>query len=81
VPGTMIDRDYPGSRPRGGGSLHPATTHYSGTMCTVTMVVLVAMRSAMSSILMAKSCLKGSSTPAYKGAWRGHHGSSGAGTT
>jgi hypothetical protein len=26
--------DYPGSRPRGGGSLHPATTHYNGTMRT-----------------------------------------------
>jgi hypothetical protein len=34
VPGTVIDRDYPGSRPRGGGSLHPATTHYNDTMCT-----------------------------------------------
>jgi hypothetical protein len=44
------------------------------------MVVLVAMRSAMSSTLMAKSCLEGSSTPAYKGAWRGHHGGSGADT-
>jgi hypothetical protein len=30
----VIDRDYRGSRPRGGGSLHPATTHYNGTMCT-----------------------------------------------
>jgi hypothetical protein len=30
----MIDMDYPGSRPRGGGSLHPATTHYNVTMCT-----------------------------------------------
>jgi hypothetical protein len=34
VPGTVIDRDYPGSRTCGGGSLHPATTHYNGTMCT-----------------------------------------------
>jgi hypothetical protein len=34
VPGTVIGRDYLGSRPRGGGSLHPATTHYNGTMCT-----------------------------------------------
>jgi hypothetical protein len=34
VPGTVIDRDYPGSHPHGGGSLHPATTHYNGTMCT-----------------------------------------------
>jgi hypothetical protein len=25
VSGTVRDRDYPGSRPRGGGSLHPAT--------------------------------------------------------
>jgi hypothetical protein len=35
------------------------------------MVVLVAMRSVMSSTLMAKSCLEDSSTPAYKGAWSG----------
>jgi hypothetical protein len=34
VSGMVRDRDYPGSRPRGGGSLHPATTHYNGTMCT-----------------------------------------------
>jgi hypothetical protein len=34
VPGTVIDRDYPGSRPRGEGSLYPATTYYNGTMCT-----------------------------------------------
>jgi hypothetical protein len=31
-------------------------------------------------ILAISSCLKGSSTPAYKGAWRGHHGGSGADT-
>jgi hypothetical protein len=29
---------------------------------------------------MAKSCLKDSSTPAYKGAWRGHHDGTRAGT-
>jgi hypothetical protein len=34
VSGRVIDRDYPGSRPRSGGSLHPATTHYNGIMCT-----------------------------------------------
>jgi hypothetical protein len=30
---------------------------------------------------MTKLCLKGSSTPAYKGAWRGQHDGSGADTT
>jgi hypothetical protein len=34
VSGTVRDKDYPGSRPRGGGLLHPATTHYNGAMCT-----------------------------------------------
>jgi hypothetical protein len=84
VPETVRDRDYPGSRPRDGGSLHPATTHYNGTMCTgyngcvgryaIYYVFCYAID------LMAKSCLEGSSTPAYKGAWRGHHGGSGADT-
>jgi hypothetical protein len=27
---------------------------------------------------MSKSCLEGSSTPAYKGTWHGHHGGTGA---
>jgi hypothetical protein len=35
----------------------------------------------VSSALMAKSCLKGFSTPAYKGAWRGLHVGTGADTT
>jgi hypothetical protein len=30
---------------------------------------------------MSKLCLKGSSTPAYKGAWRGQHDGTGADTT
>jgi hypothetical protein len=77
VPDTVIDRDYPGSRPRGGGSLHPTTTHYNGIMCTGYNGCVG--RYAIWYVL-AISCFEGSSTPAYKGAWRGHHGGSGADT-
>jgi hypothetical protein len=70
VSGTVRDRDYPGSCPRGGGSLQLTIM----AQCVqITMMVLVAMRSSVR--------LKGSSTPAYKGPWRGHHDGSGTDTT
>jgi hypothetical protein len=48
--------------------LRAAIIHYNGNKYSVTMMRLSVR-------------LKGSSTQAYKGAWRGHHGGSGADTT
>jgi hypothetical protein len=58
--------DYPGSHPHAGGSLHPATTHYNGTMCTD-------YNDGVSRYAIYAFCLKGSSRPAYKGARPRHH--------
>jgi hypothetical protein len=56
----------------GGGILCAAINHYNGNKCSIIMIV---------SIPCYRACLKGSSTPAYKGALHGYHGGSGMDTT
>jgi hypothetical protein len=62
---------------KGGETLHAAINHYMATSARLQWWGWL----FCYAIAVSKSpCLEGSSTPAYKGTWRGHHGGIGVDT-